>query len=165
MKQISKVIAVISVLLIGGTTLSAQDCKRMSKREMAGILGGFYYDASRATPFPHDERPLQVQFQVNCFSASVYNFVWLIENMPPRTTIKVFEEGQGSAKRKLVFDSTEATLIDDSRYALEGRDGKRKKLTIVYDVPGSSNAGCILFIIGFRGSDSITKTQNRYVIK
>jgi hypothetical protein len=165
MTRTFKIIALFSLLLIGVTTVSAQGCERMSKREMSGILSGFHYDASRVTQIPHDERPLTVQFEVNLFSASVYNMVWCVEDMPPRAVIKVYEEERGSVKRKVVFDSSEATLIEDKRYSYEVRDGKHKRLTIAYEIPGHSSVGCILFIMGFRGSDSIARERSRYVIK
>jgi hypothetical protein len=161
----SKVIAVFSLLFIGVLSGSAQNCGRISKREMVGMLGGFYYDASRITAIPHDKRPLRVQFEVSLFSASVYNLVWYVPDMPPRTTIKVYEVGETKGKKTIVFDSATATLIKENRYTYEVRDGKHKRLVVEYEVPGQSNVGCIFFILGFRGSDSVAKKGRHYVIK
>lgn len=163
MVQFSKITVLLYLLIISASTVVAQDCQRMSKREMAGVLGGYFYDASRTTNFPHDERPLQVQFEVSLFSASIYNLVWFVKDTPPNAVIKVY--ALTKTGKTPIFSSDTATLIEDNRYAFEVRDGKHKRLLIEYNVPSQSSQGCVLFIMGFRSSESVSKKGRHYVIK
>lgn len=141
-----------------------QNCTKRSKREMYGMLGGYFYDASRATSFQRDSRGLTLEFEVNLFSASVYNMVFDVSAMPAGAKIKIFELGKGKT-RTLAFSSDTAQVRDNKTISYKVQDGQRKKVVIVYEVPPKAPSGCITYILGFKAAEeSVAANRKRYKI-
>lgn len=150
-----KKIIFLSVALIS-FKLNAQ-CNHLKNKEMKDMLGSFIYDSSKETAIKKNENAQQIEFELLLFKSNMYKMCWEISELPPNSTIKLYEKTNNGGK-KIIFNS-ETSEPDKNIYSVVLKDISRSVI-ISYNIPEPATGGCVKFVLGFSMKNEIKQEKN-----
>ncbi|GIK70981.1 MAG: hypothetical protein BroJett020_22760 [Bacteroidota bacterium] len=149
-----KVFFFIAILI--AFKLNAQ-CNHLKNKEMKEMLGSFIYDSSRETAIKENENAQQIEFELLLFKSNMYKMCWEISELPPNSTIKLYEKTNNGGK-KIIFNS-ETTEPDKNFYSVVLKDISRSVI-VTYNIPESATGGCVKYVLGFSMKNEIKQEKN-----
>ncbi|CAG0978686.1 MAG: hypothetical protein HND27_01585 [Bacteroidetes bacterium] len=132
-------------------------CNHLKNKEMKEMLGSFIYDSSRETAIKENENAQQIEFELLLFKSNMYKMCWEISELPPNSTIKLYEKTNNGGK-KMIFNS-ETSEPDKNFYSVVLKDISRSVI-VTYNIPESTTGGCVKYVLGFSMKNEIKQEKN-----